>query len=417
MAIRNLILHITAVLSALTQAGLFGILITIAVVELPIERLRPFVLAASTLNGVLLVALLAIVARILTDSASTSLEHLLISLSFTLSTTALVLSFYVLASVWAIYKFKASDLNSSVTACLVITGLVLCSITLITQLLVHLLLLFPRQQQDNDFLPTSSPKRFSLNLRSFASSPPSKTQPYSPSINSLHSLKSSKQGSMNQVFGPLGSKTRLLITHSLHNGDSQSQLSRPESILEISCRGEMAALASAEPYELSSSPASRMNLPRTMLETIPGSRPVSPAKPLEPYLWDEISPEDFPLPESPSLSRATSPIHSGSPTDHHLPFPPMIGEYASSSQTHIHPLFRSDSPVPPPTPTPGTKVTASPYAGQVVGSDHALVKKLKSRPTTPARSPVESVEKFEVVPNFSRPGALNRNGGQPMEMF
>ncbi|QIX02305.1 hypothetical protein AMS68_007822 [Peltaster fructicola] len=173
----------------------------------------------------------------------------------------------------------------------------------------------------------------------------------------------------------------------------------------------------SEPYELSSSPPLRMNLTRTMLETIPGSRPVSPAKPLEPYLWEEVMPEDFPLPDSPSLSRAASPVNSTSPTDHHfLPFPPMIGEFASSSQTHIHPLFRSDSPGPPPSTSPGTKVTASPYAGQVVGSDHALAKRLKPS-STPARSPNPSVEQMEIVPNFSRPGASSRNGSRPADMF
>ncbi|KAJ5081349.1 hypothetical protein NUU61_009613 [Penicillium alfredii] len=37
-----------------------------------------------------------------------------------------------------------------------------------------------------------------------------------------------------------------------------------------------------------------------------------------------------------------------------------------SQQTHIHPLFRSNSPSPSPTPTPGTMVKASPSAGQTI---------------------------------------------------
>lgn len=36
------------------------------------------------------------------------------------------------------------------------------------------------------------------------------------------------------------------------------------------------------------------------------------------------------------------------------------------SELHIHPLFRSDSPDPPPVTTPGTVVMASPNAGQVI---------------------------------------------------
>ncbi|QIX02304.1 hypothetical protein AMS68_007821 [Peltaster fructicola] len=178
MEIRNIILHFAAVLSALTQAALFGIVITIAVVELPIERLRPFVLASSTLNGLLLLALLIILARILGDLRTTSFGHWFCSLSFTLSTTALALSFYVLASVWSIYKFKSSDLNTSVTACLVVTGIVLCSLTLITQFITHLLLLFPGQEDTDERSPTPSPKRLSATLKSLTSPlTPSRTQP------------------------------------------------------------------------------------------------------------------------------------------------------------------------------------------------------------------------------------------------
>lgn len=40
----------------------------------------------------------------------------------------------------------------------------------------------------------------------------------------------------------------------------------------------------------------------------------------------------------------------------------------ASVESHIHPLFRSDSPSPSPTPTPGTMVTAAPTAGQTISS-------------------------------------------------
>jgi len=47
-------------------------------------------------------------------------------------------------------------------------------------------------------------------------------------------------------------------------------------------------------------------------------------------------------------------------------------------ESHIHPLFRSGSPTPPPAATPGTVVTAAPGAGQVI-SDRASIRSISSR--------------------------------------
>lgn len=404
------ILSTAAVCSALTQAALFGIVITLALVDLSIDRWRASVLATATFNGILVLALLAIIAKVLIDPETNRFEFALFILSSALSLCALTLSLYLLVRIWISYHFKLAELNKSVTASLVLAGLVLCSVTILSQLMTYLLLMTTPQQADDTPETTSiSPVHFSGNLKSITVPSPSRTHlaPYSPSLASLQSLKSSRQGSFNHMLSPIASKTRLLISHPLNALDSVTQLARREPSLEIACRGEVTEMIdTSQPYELSSSPPLRMNLSRTRLETIPGSRPVSPAKPLQPYLFEEVKPEDFPLPDSPTLSRATSPVPIGAHSYDSLPFPPMIGEVAS--QTHIHPLFRSDSPGPPPSATPGTKVVASPYAGQIVGPDHVLARKLKSaqniRPPTPARSPVPSLERCEVVPNFSRPG-------------
>lgn len=45
---------------------------------------------------------------------------------------------------------------------------------------------------------------------------------------------------------------------------------------------------------------------------------------------------------------------------------------SSASELHIHPLFRSDSPTPPPAATPGTSVVAAPNAGQVVSRQESM---------------------------------------------
>lgn len=59
---------------------------------------------------------------------------------------------------------------------------------------------------------------------------------------------------------------------------------------------------------------------------------------------------------------------SYSPMGARLP-PPILDPEPrrdSADELHIHPLFRSDSPTPPPMATPGTTVTASPDAGKVI---------------------------------------------------
>ncbi|KAI2642594.1 hypothetical protein GGS21DRAFT_486416 [Xylaria nigripes] len=84
-----------------------------------------------------------------------------------------------------------------------------------------------------------------------------------------------------------------------------------------------------------------------------------------------------PIPASPANSRSPSP---GCPLDIeppkqgprdrcYSPVPQTQQERtlkSSDSELHIHPLFRSDSPNPPPTATPGTVVVAAPNAGQFI---------------------------------------------------
>lgn len=84
------------------------------------------------------------------------------------------------------------------------------------------------------------------------------------------------------------------------------------------------------------------------------------------------------IPASPTTSRAPSP---GAPLDlesraeriHRtrsyspLPRPPStLRTYSSTSELHIHPLFRADSPTPPPAATPGTSILAAPDAARTV---------------------------------------------------
>lgn len=115
---------------------------------------------------------------------------------------------------------------------------------------------------------------------------------------------------------------------------------------------------------------------RSGLETIPGSRPESPADALDgPFLpespstihaisSDAITAVDF-FPSSPPRGTTSSPPNFSRPTsrDQHKQMPNLLG---SSPEELIHPLFRPNSPRPPPIAIAGTMVTAAPNAGQPV---------------------------------------------------
>ncbi|KAF5020675.1 hypothetical protein F66182_7289 [Fusarium sp. NRRL 66182] len=118
------------------------------------------------------------------------------------------------------------------------------------------------------------------------------------------------------------------------------------------------------------------------LETIPGSptpsRTSSPDKDIF----------DMPL-EPPRLrmrSRSYSPVPT--PREQLTPQPSM-------SELHIHPLFRSDSPTPPPMATPGTVVVASPNAGQVI-SQRQSVRSLRAASNPVLPSPLSHRGSLEI---------------------
>ena len=153
------------------------------------------------------------------------------------------------------------------------------------------------------------------------------------------------------------------------------------------------------------------------LEPIPGSRSPSPAKALEgPFFQSSpsISPPPSPLPQ-PSVSQQNSP--TSSPIDFpnfSAMFPPSSPTFsrpshqrnfsrpgsqtgpirsntgsrsrAPSAEENIHPLFRSDSPTPPPSASLNTNVNAAPGAGVLV-SERAL-KRMRSGSIPASPSPL-----------------------------
>ncbi|RDW78409.1 hypothetical protein BP5796_06261 [Coleophoma crateriformis] len=107
--------------------------------------------------------------------------------------------------------------------------------------------------------------------------------------------------------------------------------------------------------------------PRCPLETIPASpstsRSPSPGFPLD------LEPPRKTRPRSRSYSPARNYAERETRT---------ISPTPSLREAHIHPLFRTDSPEPPPAVTPGTIITAAPAAGQVLAT-RPSIKSLRLR--------------------------------------
>ncbi|KAJ6010461.1 hypothetical protein N7451_001873 [Penicillium sp. IBT 35674x] len=80
----------------------------------------------------------------------------------------------------------------------------------------------------------------------------------------------------------------------------------------------------------------------------------------------------------------------------HLDSPTGSMETLTIQEHNIHPLFRSTSPCPSPTPTPGTRVKASPSAGQTI--THQTLTRMRSarslRESRPSPSPFLSEEEM-----------------------
>jgi hypothetical protein len=158
---------------------------------------------------------------------------------------------------------------------------------------------------------------------------------------------SSIRTSLSQKVRPVNSKTRLLS-----NGSRTGK--RPAS-LESNTNGDEGFdswdTSAVDPQNRQALDTSSPSPPRFPLETIPASpttsRSASPGFPLDL--------------EPPQRTRRRSRSYSPLPKP-----PPVLTTRASASELHIHPLFRADSPTPPPAATPGTSIIAAPDAARAI---------------------------------------------------
>ncbi|KAK8026572.1 hypothetical protein PG991_003628 [Apiospora marii] len=169
---------------------------------------------------------------------------------------------------------------------------------------------------------------------------------------------SSFRSSFSQAVRPISSKTRLLSS-------SGRVGRRPPSLDSLAHRSSIAE----EGYGFDSWDTSSAS-PTT-------SRSPSPGTPLELDL-------EPPRPAA-RRSRSYSPMARRAPT---------LTTHASTSELHIHPLFRTDSPEPPRA-TPGTSIHAAEDAGKVI-SERSLGR-MRSGSMISARSPLSRTNSRESI--------------------
>ncbi|KAK4175014.1 hypothetical protein QBC36DRAFT_332311 [Triangularia setosa] len=195
-----------------------------------------------------------------------------------------------------------------------------------------------------------------------------KTPPGSSAGRSTAETISSIRSSLSNVVRPISSKTRLLSQRSRRPASLElpSFHERPRTTEEGFDSWDTSAVDPQNRQtvlESSSPPLGRF------LETIPASpttsRSPSPGTPLD-------------LLEPPSRSRRRSRTLSPAPSRVSLAQRTAFTQHSTQSESHIHPLFRSDSPIPPPPiVTPGTVVVAAPNGGQML-SDRQSIRSIKS---------------------------------------
>ena len=227
----------------------------------------------------------------------------------------------------------------------------------------------PGPQRFPDMQESSRPRGSSNQENAYRGSPSMESKSPPPSSGRSRAgsdTMSSVRASISQVVRPITSKTRLIHSNpkSPYGPASIDSIHR-ETIATVE-DGFDSWDTSAVDAESRQAVASASPTPPRFLETIPAS-PTASRSP---------SP-GFPLDLEPPKRRKRS--RSYSPANNYKDLPRTVRTTSPTesvnNEAHIHPLFRTDSPTPPPATTPNTIVTAAPGAGQMI-SDRASIRSI-----------------------------------------
>ncbi|KFZ02009.1 hypothetical protein V501_09690 [Pseudogymnoascus sp. VKM F-4519 (FW-2642)] len=201
--------------------------------------------------------------------------------------------------------------------------------------------------------------------------------------------RSSIRYSFTNAIRPMTSTTRLIAHRQSHRSPSIESAGERDFIHSFDSWDTSGVEGPAWESTLSfgitnSSPLSAIPPHPRILETIPASPTASSRSQSPGYTLD------FPPPSIYTRhSRSQSPAAS---------FRELSGSYSPvGSEKHIHPLFRSDSPTPPPSATPTSIITAAPNAGVVISEMAVAVVRRKRSSSQTGRSPLIHTTSFDNI--------------------
>ncbi|ETS80182.1 hypothetical protein PFICI_07711 [Pestalotiopsis fici W106-1] len=182
------------------------------------------------------------------------------------------------------------------------------------------------------------------------------------------------RSSLSHRVRPMDSKTRLLSTRSSHSIKSTPSKRRGRGMSFDTMPDVEEGFDSWDTSSVDTQ--NRQVLDTAMpaadrflgaLETIPASPTVSRSS--SPYTAADIEPPQAAMHRARSYSPVPRP-------------PPALHSYGSTGELHIHPLFRADSPTPPPAATPGTSIVAAPEGSRTLSVKKITRMRSGSLPTT-----------------------------------
>jgi hypothetical protein len=303
--------------------------------------------------------------------------RVLTGVSILLSTVALVVSLaqiIVIKSKWdeviqALSAGPISNWNSLVAA-----QIALWAVSCLSQIVLYTSAFWQRQMPEAQAVAVSGPRDSVMSdihsshhtrnlylMEPAQASSPLAAGMSSPTFSSRssHSLKNFRE-SLRHVVRPATSRTTLISRPSF-NHDAGSTYSHTESVENVShSDGFDSWDTSSVSFQARDVVMQTAPSKGTILDPIPGSRPTSPGRALEGPFLNKLpeEEEEFTPPKMmPDISRPPSP---------------------AVSEAHIHPLFRTESPIPPPEATPETSIFASPLASQAIACTPRSFNRMRS---------------------------------------
>lgn len=372
------VLWTMAALTCTSQAALVAITVTLATKNAPTDHSIYRVALAGSFSDILALPA-SITIAFLRQRRARRITKLMLGVAFILlALSAAVLTMYSLARIWNSAHLNVGENDIRIAQALTETGFAVWVVAIASQIVLYTVVLWPEDRYYTvspfqEVAYRESPSRLVKRSISAQSNPVatvtslpdihsgSGSEPVSSAFSAYStSPRLSFRNSVSRVIRPVTSRTKLLFQHSFILQDPNSIV--PERAASIGTIERNVGFQSWDAPALGI--VSDIQLPQKFskcrLDTIPGSGPVSPTNPLNgPFPGHENYPIRAPV--TPPSSESSSLVTMTRPHSRCA---------SNTDQSHIHPLFRSESPTPPPLASPGTVITASPFAGQVVSPEH-----------------------------------------------